>query len=50
MSTENIAHHFCGSVPAEDAFMNAVFCGENTAMICMLERQTPFALGILRIA
>lgn len=30
MNTENIAHYFYGSAPAEDELMNAVFSGENT--------------------
>ena len=30
MSTENIAHYFYESAPAEDELMNAVFSGENT--------------------
>ena len=29
MNTENIAHYFYGSAPAEDELMNAVFSGEN---------------------
>ena len=32
MNTENIAHYFYGSAPAEDELMNAVFSGENTAV------------------
>ena len=30
MNTENIAHYFYGSAPAEEELMNAVFSGENT--------------------
>ena len=49
MSTENIAHYFYGSAPAEDALMNAVFSGENTVDALKIAAKQHESLYIARI-